>query len=357
MAVRALRTTSRILTRCVPVLSTVAPANVEALYAPIAPAAALSTMPAVEKVSVPAVVLEPVLTEIPAASLADKWAAARTEVSEYLNGLFAQSASSAKQAASVLGAAATMMAAPTVALCDAPEPWQMIFQDPATPIAQGIQDLHHDIMAIIMLILGFVMWMLFRTVYLFTNNPLGSQLIIHGTVIEVIWTCIPSIILLFIAVPSFALLYSMDEVMDPAITIKAIGHQWYWTYEYSDYAEDDGSSLVFDSYMIPEDDLEVGRLRLLEVDNRVVLPVNTNVRILLTAADVLHSWAVPSLGVKCDCVPGRLNQTSCFIKREGVFFGQCSELCGVNHGFMPIVVEGVPVNDYLSWIDSKLADA
>lgn len=300
-------------------------------------------------------------TTAPAATIVDKWAAARDEVSTYLGHLFNQASQNAtdkgKVLGSVLGTAAALVAAPSVALCDAPEPWQMTFQDPATPIMQGIIDLHHDIMAIVLGVLGFVMWMLFRTIYLFTNNPFGSQMIIHGTFIEVVWTCIPSIILLFIAVPSFALLYSMDEVVDPALTLKVIGHQWYWTYEYGDYAEDDGSSLVFDSYMIPEDDLELGQLRLLEVDNRVVLPVNTNVRILITAADVLHSWAVPSLGVKCDAVPGRLNQTSCFIKREGVFFGQCSELCGVNHGFMPIVVEGVPVNDYLSWIDSKLADA
>ena len=140
------------------------------------------------------------------------------------------------------------------------------------------------------------------------------------------WTVTPSLILMVIAVPSFALLYSMDEIVNPSITLKAIGHQWYWTYELSDYSTADDASIVFDSYMIPEDDLTLGQLRLLEVDNRVVLPVHTHVRVIVTAADVLHSWAVPSLGVKCDAVPGRLNQTSFFLQREGVFYGQCLSL-------------------------------
>ncbi|KAL0285032.1 UNVERIFIED_CONTAM: Cytochrome c oxidase subunit [Sesamum radiatum] len=149
------------------------------------------------------------------------------------------------------------------------------------------------------------------------------------------WTIFPSIILMFIAIPSFALLYSMDEVVvDPAITIKAIGHQWYWTYEYSDYNSGDEQSLTFDSYTIPEDDPELGQSRLLEVDNRVVVPEKTHLRIIVTPADVPHSWAVPSLGVKCDAVPGRLNQTSISVQREGVYYGQCSEICGTNHAFM-----------------------
>jgi len=238
---------------------------------------------------------------------------------------------------------------------DAPEAWQFAFQDPATPVAQGIQDLHHDIFAFMIFILIFVCWMLGRTVWLFhvSNNPIPSK-IIHGTFIEVAWTVTPSIILMIIAIPSFALLYSMDEVVDPAITIKAIGHQWYWTYEYSDYSNSDDQSIVFDSYMIPEDDLQPGQLRLLEVDNRIVVPVNTHVRVIITGADVLHSWAVPSLGIKTDAVPGRLNQANFFLQREGVFYGQCSELCGVNHGFMPIVVEGVSLDDYITWVANKL---
>ena len=246
---------------------------------------------------------------------------------------------------------------PSFVFLDAPLPWQIGFQDPATPIAQGIQDLHHDICFFMVVILTFVIWMLCRTLWHFhwTKNPVPSK-IIHGTVIEVAWTVTPSLILMVIAVPSFALLYSMDEIVDPSITLKAIGHQWYWTYELSDYSNSDEASIVFDSYMIPEDDLTLGQLRLLEVDNRVVLPVQTHVRVIVTAADVLHSWAVPSLGVKCDAVPGRLNQTSFFLQREGVFYGQCSEICGVNHGFMPIVVEGVSLDEYISWISNKLEE-
>lgn len=238
---------------------------------------------------------------------------------------------------------------------DAPEPWQLGFQDPATPIMQGIIDLHHDIFFFLTAVLVFVVWMLGRTLWHFheDRNPI-PEYFVHGTTIEIIWTIVPSLILMLIAIPSFALLYSMDEVVDPAITIKAIGHQWYWSYEYSDYATADGQGIVYDSYMIPDDDLELGQLRLLEVDNRVVVPVNTHVRFIITAADVLHSWAVPSLGVKCDAIPGRLNQISVFIKREGVYYGQCSELCGINHAFMPIVVEAVSLPDYVSWVSTKL---
>lgn len=245
----------------------------------------------------------------------------------------------------------------SVANCDAPQAWQFGFQNPASPIAQGIQDLHNDICFFMIVVLIFVVWMLLRTLWHFhwTKNPVPSK-IIHGTFLEIVWTVTPSFILMVIAIPSFALLYSMDEIVDPSLTLKVIGHQWYWTYEYSDYSVNEEGSIVFDSYMIPEDDLELGQLRLLEVDNRVVLPVNTHIRIIITAADVLHSWAVPALGIKCDAVHGRLNQTSLFLKREGVFYGQCSEICGASHGFMPIVVEGVQLNDYLNWVSNKLED-
>ena len=247
---------------------------------------------------------------------------------------------------------------PAIILQDAPEAWQMGFQDPATPVMQGIIDLHHDICFFLLVILVFVMWMLARTLYHFheSRNPIPEK-ILHGTTIEIAWTIAPSLILVFIAIPSFALLYSIDEVVDPAVTVKAIGHQWYWSYEYSDYNQSDEQTLAFDSYMIPEDDLELAQLRLLEVDNRVVVPVNTHIRMIITSADVLHSWAVPSLGVKCDAVPGRLNQTPLFIKREGVFYGQCSELCGANHAFMPIVVEAVSLENYISWVSNKIEEA
>jgi cytochrome c oxidase subunit 2 len=244
----------------------------------------------------------------------------------------------------------------SISYCDAPAAWQLGFQEAATPIMEGIISLHNDIMCIIVFITIFVSWMLARVIYLFEAKKNATALpIVHGTLIELLWTILPSFILMLITVPSFALLYSMDSVIDPSITVKVIGHQWYWSYEYSDYNTKDGETIEFDSYMIQEDDLEIGHLRLLEVDNRVVLPINTHVRVLVTSGDVIHSWAVPSLGLKSDALPGRLNQAQVFIKREGVFHGQCSELCGVNHGFMPIVVEAVSTKSYLSWIRSKLA--
>lgn len=240
---------------------------------------------------------------------------------------------------------------------DTSENWQLSFQDPATPIMEGIINLHHDLMFFICAISIFVSWMLLRTIWYFneTNNFMASNLT-HGTFIEIIWTTTPALILLIIAIPSFSLLYAMDEIISPAITIKSLGHQWYWSYEYSDYLNTENETINFDSYMIPEEDLEVGHLRLLEVDNRMVIPVNTHIRIIISAADVLHSWAVPSLGVKCDAIPGRLNQASLFIKREGLYYGQCSEICGINHGFMPIVVEVVKLPNYIFWVSNKLSD-
>ena len=244
---------------------------------------------------------------------------------------------------------------PFITYLDAAEPWQFGFQDPATPVMEGIINFHHDLMFILIMITIFVCWMLFRCITLFDakQNPTPSSFV-HGAAIEIIWTTIPALILLTVAVPSFALLYSMDEVIDPIITLKVIGSQWYWSYEYSDNLAFSDEPLIFESYMIQEDDLEIGQFRLLEVDNRVVVPVDSHIRILITASDVLHSWAIPSLGIKLDACPGRLNQTSMFIKREGVFYGQCSEICGVNHGFMPIVVEAVSLEDYLIWLKNKI---
>jgi len=237
---------------------------------------------------------------------------------------------------------------------DLAEPWQINFQDPATPILEGIIDFHNDLMILLTVIGVAVFWVLGRAWVLFENNPKPSN-VVHGTTLEMIWTIIPAVILMFVAVPSFALLYSIDEILDPAVTLKVVGHQWYWSYEYSDYSSEDGETINFDSYMIPEDDLsDMGQLRLLEVDNRVILPINTHIRVIITAADVLHCWGIPSFAMKVDACPGRLNQTSLFIKRAGTFYGQCSEICGVNHGFMPIVVEGVELEDYVTWIYNKL---
>jgi len=240
--------------------------------------------------------------------------------------------------------------------CDAPEPWQLGFQDPATPAMEGMIDFHDYIMVFLTVIAVFVLWMLIQVLVKFNENanPVSVKFT-HSSLLEIVWTILPAAILMLIAVPSFGLLYSLDELIDPTVTLKVVGHQWYWSYEYSDYATlEGGESLNFDSYMIATEDLTHGSFRLLEVDNRVILPVNTHIRVLVTAADVLHSWAVPSFGIKVDACPGRLSQASLFIKREGTYYGQCSEICGVNHGFMPIVVKGVSVDNFVTWIAAKL---
>lgn len=238
--------------------------------------------------------------------------------------------------------------------CDLPEAWRFGFQDPATPVMEGLIDLFHNICFYLVLVLVLVGWMLIANLVTFTGKEIPHKYSNHGTILEILWTLAPAAILIGIALPSLRLLYFSDEVIDPAVTIKAIGRQWYWSYEYSDYALADDQSLAFDSYMVPDDLLEEGQLRLLEVDNRVIVPVNTHIRILATAADVVHSWAVPSLGIKMDGLPGRLNQTSVLIKRVGTYFGQCSELCGTNHSKMPIVIEAVPMESYINWIAKSL---
>jgi cytochrome c oxidase subunit 2 len=201
----------------------------------------------------------------------------------------------------------------------------------------------------LIVILLSVGWMLSSTIQKFNNyrHPICHKYLNHGTLIELIWTITPAVMLIAIGFPSFKLLYLLDEVVDPLITVKVIGNQWFWSYEYSDYLSDTGESIEFDSYMIPDTELEPGQLRLLEVDNRVILPVDAHIRLIVTARDVIHSFAVPSLGLKLDALPGRLNQTSVLINRDGVYFGQCSELCGILHGFMPIVIQSVSLEQYL----------
>jgi cytochrome c oxidase subunit 2 len=241
--------------------------------------------------------------------------------------------------------------------CDAPEAYQLGPQDPATSIAEGMLSFHNYLMFFVILIGTVVVWMLYYLIKNFDQevNKISTKFT-HSSLLEIIWTIIPAIILVLIAIPSFSLLYSLDELIDPSVTLKVVGHQWYWSYEYSDYTGfvSNDSDLNFDSYMISTNDLEIGTFRLLEVDNRVILPINTHVRLLVTAADVLHSWAIPSFGIKVDACPGRLSQASLFIKREGVYYGQCSEICGVNHGFMPIVVKGVSITSYIQWLNDKL---
>jgi cytochrome c oxidase subunit 2 len=237
---------------------------------------------------------------------------------------------------------------------DAPQPWQLGFQDSAAPGFTGLVTLHNTIGFYLIVISIAVSWTIFSLVYNYSekNNPIAYKYLTHGTVLELIWTITPALILIAIAFPSFRLLYLMDEVISPTLTIKVVGHQWYWSYEYSDFITDSGESIDFDSYMIPESDLELGQFRLLDVDNKLIIPVDCHIRFIITGSDVLHSFSVPSLGLKLDAVPGRLNQVSFLAERVGTFYGQCSEICGVWHGFMPIVVEAVSSPDFLVWIDS-----
>nr|ALI88218.1 cytochrome c oxidase subunit II [Dineutus emarginatus] len=216
-------------------------------------------------------------------------------------------------------------------------------QDSASPLMEQLMFFHdHTLMILTMItiLVGYLM------ATLFFNKFINRQLL-EGQMIEVIWTILPAITLVFIALPSLRLLYLLDEMKNPMITLKTIGHQWYWSYEYTNFKKTE-----FDSYMIPSNELSNNSFRLLDVDNRVILPFLSQIRVIVTALDVLHSWTVPALGVKIDATPGRLNQTSFFMNRSGLFFGQCSEICGANHSFMPIVIESVPMNYFISWINS-----
>nr|AAD47003.1 cytochrome oxidase II [Labidura riparia] len=217
-------------------------------------------------------------------------------------------------------------------------------QNSAAPLMEQLMFFHDHTLFILVMITLMIGYLLGS---LATNHHINRYLL-EGQTVEVIWTVLPAVTLIFIALPSLRLLYLLDEVSLPSVTLKVVGHQWYWSYEYSDFKDID-----FDSYMLPLSDLSEGGLRLLEVDINVVLPVLTQIRALITAGDVLHSWAVPSLGVKIDATPGRLNQTSFFMNRSGLFYGQCSEICGANHSFMPIVIESVPVNWFLSWLKKQ----
>lgn len=176
-------------------------------------------------------------------------------------------------------------------------------------------------------------------------NKLINRFLIEEQIIEIIWTVIPSITLIFIALPSLRILYLLDEISKPSISLKTLGHQWFWSYEYSDF-----NNINFDSYIIQSKDLKLNEFRLLEVDNRIIIPINTQVRIIISSTDVIHSWTIPSLGVKVDATPGRLNQSYFFINRPGLFYGQCSEICGINHRFIPIVIERISIKYFINWI-------
>nr|AAY34456.1 cytochrome c oxidase subunit II [Ceratitis capitata] len=218
-------------------------------------------------------------------------------------------------------------------------------QDSASPLMEQLTFFHdHALMILVMIttLVGYLMFMLFFNSY--TNRNL-----LHGQTIEMIWTILPAIVLLFIAFPSLRLLYLLHEINEPSITLKAIAHQWYWSYEYSDFM-----NVEIDSYMIPTDELSNDGFRLSDVDNRIIMPMNSQIRILVTAADVIHSWTIPALGVKVDGTPGRPNQTNFLMNRPGLFYGQCSEICGANHSFMPIVIESFPTNYFIKWITSSV---
>lgn len=241
----------------------------------------------------------------------------------------------------------------SLTLFDAPTPWQLNFQEPASPIMEGIIDLHHDIMFFLIIIITVVLWLLSRIIWFFSNGKEAKNQLLQTTYhtnLEIIWTIIPTLILIAIALPSLALLYAVDEINKPLLTCKVVGRQWYWTYELSDVVANSDNLKEFDSVMVNDDSLVFGALRLLEVDYRLVLPIRTHIRVLITSSDVLHSWAIPSLGVKTDACPGRLNQIGLFINRAGVYYGQCSEICGVSHAFMPIVIEAVSIDEYLNWV-------
>lgn len=236
--------------------------------------------------------------------------------------------------------------------CDVPTPWGVYFQDSASPIAEGIHELHDSIMWYMLIVLCLVTYILFSILNNFrsSKNKIAYKYLTHGSVLEVIWTIFPAVVLILIAYPSFLLLYLSDDVIDPVMTVKAIGYQWYWVYEYSDFITQDGDTIQLESYFVPEDMLEIGQLRLLDVDNRLVLPIDTHIRIVVTGGDVIHCFFVNSLGIKIDATPGRLNQVSTMIEREGVYYGQCAELCGVAHSEMPIVVEAVNLPKFIEWL-------
>ena len=239
--------------------------------------------------------------------------------------------------------------------CDAPRAWGLYFQDSASPQMEALVELHNNIMFYLVIILFGVGWILLSIIrnYVSSNNPISNKYLNHGTFIELVWTITPAVILILIAFPSFKLLYLMDEVTDPSMSIVAEGHQWYWSYQYPDFLDSNDEFIEFDSYIVPESDLEDGSLRMLEVDNRVILPELTHVRFIITAADVIHSFAVPALAIKCDAYPGRLNQVSVLVNREGTFYGQCSEICGILHSSMPIVVESVSIEKFLTWLSMQ----
>jgi len=217
---------------------------------------------------------------------------------------------------------------------------QLSLQDSVSPIINLLISFHDLILIVMIIVLRTIRYIIiFLIINKYYNRILKEA---HKT--EFIWTIVPRIILISIAIPSLRLLYLTDELNQPAITIKVVGHQWYWSYEYSEFPQ-----IIYDSFIIPRKSLNKGEFRLLEVDNRIVIPIQTEIRLLVTASDVIHAWTIPTLGVKADAIPGRLNQLRLMLNRAGVFYGQCSEICGANHSFMPIAVESINTKSFIKW--------
>lgn len=227
-----------------------------------------------------------------------------------------------------------------------PEPWQIGFQQPATPVMEMLTGMHDMLLYIITAISVFVLGLMLYVIFRFNErrNPTPSKTT-HHTMLEVVWTTLPVLILVAICIPTLKGLYYMDKAENADMTLKVVGRQWYWSYEYPDHG-----GFQFDSYMKQEADLQEGEPRLLSVDNHVVVPVGKTVRVLITGADVIHNWAMPAFGLKTDAVPGKLNETWFRADREGTYRGQCSELCGVGHGFMPIVIDVVSEQEFKDWV-------
>jgi cytochrome c oxidase subunit II len=241
---------------------------------------------------------------------------------------------------------AALLLAVDPALAVQPEPWQLGFQPPLTPVMEHIESLHHLLLWIITLISIFVLGLLGYACFRYrASRSAEPSRRTHNTVLEIAWTALPVLILVVIAIPSFKLLYYMDRTAEAEMTLKAIGRQWFWSYEYPDQG-----NFTFDAYIVADADLEPGQLRLLTTDTAVVLPVDTNIRLLSTASDVIHSWAMPAFGIKLDAIPGKINEAWMRIEEPGMYYGQCSELCGDYHGFMPIMVKAVPKNEFDAWV-------
>lgn len=217
--------------------------------------------------------------------------------------------------------------------------WNHItFQDRNNPTIEQIIFFHDHTIIILMIITFFILYIILTSIL----NKNTNKLLIENQLVETIWTVIPSFILIVITIPSLRILYLIEEIFNPILTIKSIGHQWYWSYEYSDF-----NNIEFDSFMLPVSS-EINRL--IEVDNRIVIPINSTVRILTTSSDVIHSWTIPRIGVKIDSLPGRINQSLINATRPGIYVGQCSEICGANHRFMPIVLERVNILNFINWV-------